>query len=258
MKETDNFNLSLYEAGDKASLLDGYNKSMGLVDTALKANKDAIASKADASAIGALTNRVNTVESKANENAGRIETVNSNLNTIYPLDSEPTAKSVKGVSSDGVYNAIENLKNNIKPINFIQTNTQAYIGVPEVTSYTTGIVRLDSPGIFFINNKIFLKSTASGSKHINGFSYYISHSNYDEGMFEQSKIYYGHEKFTAGYTDNVNFSSSIIFYLDEELLNKKGTKYIDLLIDLYSYDLVSGDANIPVTVTFNITKIPLL
>lgn len=258
MKETDNFNLSLYEAGDKASLLDGYNKSMGLIDTALKTNKDALASKADASTVGTLTNRVSTVETKANSNTAKIEEVNSKLNIISPLDSTPTAKSGKGVSSDGVYNAINELKNNIKPINFIQTNSKAYIGVPEVTSSTTGIVRLDSPGIFFINNKIFIKSTASGSKHINGFSYYISHSNYDEGMFEQSKIYYGHEKFTANYTDNINFSSSIIFYLDKNLLNKKGNGYIDLLIDLYSYDLTNGDPNIPVIVTFNITKIPLL
>lgn len=135
MKETDIFNLSLYEAGDKASLLDGYNKSMGLIDSALKANKDAIASKVDASVIGTLTNRVNTVESKANSNEGKIEAVksdvanntknieatntkiagnaatiadiNSKLNSIYPLDSKPTAKSVKGATSGGIYEALQ-------------------------------------------------------------------------------------------------------------------------------------------------------
>lgn len=135
MKETDNFNLSLYEAGDKASLLDGYNKSMGLVDTALKANNDAIALKADASAIGTLTNRVNTVETKANNNAAQITTVksdvanntkaiettngkvtantsaiadiNNKLNIISPLDIKPTAKSTKGVTSGGVYDAMQ-------------------------------------------------------------------------------------------------------------------------------------------------------
>ena len=135
MKETDIFNLSLYEAGDKASLLDGYNKSMGLIDSALKANKDAIASKVDASAIGTLTNRVNTVESKANSNENKIEAmksdvasntkaiettngkvtantgaitdINSKLNIISPLDSKPTANSVKGVTSGGVYAALQ-------------------------------------------------------------------------------------------------------------------------------------------------------
>lgn len=135
MKETDNFNLSLYEAGDKASLLDGYNKSMSLIDTTLKTNKDAIAQKADASTIGTLTTRVSTVEATANSNAGKIEAVkndianntksiettngkvavnasaitdiNNKLNIISPLDSKPTAKSVKGVTSGGVYDALQ-------------------------------------------------------------------------------------------------------------------------------------------------------
>lgn len=43
MKQTTNLQLPTYESNDLPNLLDGYNVAMAIIDTAVKANSDAIA-----------------------------------------------------------------------------------------------------------------------------------------------------------------------------------------------------------------------
>lgn len=62
-------------------------------------------------AVDTITENINNINSNINNINGDIGNINddiNNINTILPLDNTPTANSTKGVTSGGVYTALEN------------------------------------------------------------------------------------------------------------------------------------------------------
>lgn len=139
-------------------------------------------------------------------------------------------------------------------ISFKASSSEAYIGVPEVSSFAKGVARLEAPGIFVIQNNITIPSLKSGNKTIKGFQYYITHT-YTETVKSDNNIFYDIVEWNTSYQENIKICSTFIFNCTAELFEKAGNQYIDLLIDLFSYELTKEDSNIPVSVTFDIVKL---
>ena len=140
------------------------------------------------------------------------------------------------------------------PIFFTSTTNEAYIGVPEKTSFAEGVARFTAPGIYIIQSDVLIPSLTSNSKKIKGLEYYVTHT-YTETPKEANNIFYDIVEWNADYTENVRVSATFIFNCTPQMFKNAGNEYIDLLIDLFSYDLTEGDPNIPVEVTFNVVKI---
>lgn len=140
------------------------------------------------------------------------------------------------------------------PLFFTVTTNEPYIGVPDITSWSVGVVRFIVPGIYIIQSDILIPSLTSNSKLIKRLEYYVSHTP-TETPFEANKIFYDIVEWKTGYTANIHISATFIFNCTPQMFKKAGNEYIDLLIDLFSYDLTEGDPNIPVEVTFNVVKI---
>ena len=60
-------------------------------------------------AVDTITEDINSINGNINNINGDIDNINGNIDAILPLDNTPTANSTKGVTSGGVYTALENV-----------------------------------------------------------------------------------------------------------------------------------------------------
>ena len=101
MGKTTNFNLQTYEASEAPNLLGAYNTSIGLIDTAMQANKTAASSAASAasSAASAASSAASTAATAKSTAESANATANANKAAIAKLQTsafspQPTDKPV--------------------------------------------------------------------------------------------------------------------------------------------------------------------
>lgn len=123
MKSTTNYNLSLYEANDTPNLLDGYNNSMGKIDSALKVTNDTLS--ATLNEFEAQSPKLDTLTKQmaATADSGLRKLINTDVDAIHQVDADQDT-----LISNNATN-IENLKGQHIVIigdSFTATNVRAY------------------------------------------------------------------------------------------------------------------------------------
>lgn len=99
--------------------------------------------------------------------ANRIAALENKMDAIYPFDSEPSEGSIKGVTSGGVFDAIQDAINNIEfPATVFPVATAEQKGIMQVGEYLTvnnGVVGVDADALAtYIRQQLNLNGFDSG------------------------------------------------------------------------------------------------
>lgn len=114
-----------------------------------------------------LNSILSTLNNGSDGLADRIAALENKMNAIYPFDSAPTEGSTKGVTSGGVFDAIQTAINNIDfPETVLPIATKLAKGIMQVGEYLTvndGVVGVDADALAtYIRQQLNLSGFDSG------------------------------------------------------------------------------------------------
>lgn len=143
-----------------------------------------------------LNSILSTLNDGSDGLADRISALENKMNEIYPFDTEPTDGSTKGVTSGGVFDAIQSAINNIDfPETVLPVASTEQKGIMQVGEYLTvnnGVVGVDADALAtYIRSQLNIDSSLSGGlltyTSVTGTAYLgYNHSNPDGGWFDSS------------------------------------------------------------------------
>lgn len=115
-----------------------------------------------------LNSILSTLNDGSDGLADRISALENKMNEIYPFDTEPTDGSTKGVTSGGVFDAIQSAINNIDfPETVFPVATTEQKGIMQVGEYLTvnnGLVGVDADALAtYIRSQLNIDSSISGN-----------------------------------------------------------------------------------------------
>lgn len=149
----------------------------------------------------------------------------------------------------------EYLKNTLSPVSVFSSKIDGYIGVPEITSTSQGVLRIDTPGLYVFNVSLKINSTSIKKNNVDtlrkitSFEYYLVDTAYNQDKsdeFETRKF----GKTIYSWDGSPDYSSltvnnTFVKSYSSDDLNIRKNGYVDILIDPFSYNLNNGDDNIP-------------
>lgn len=143
-----------------------------------------------------LNSILSTLNDGSDGLADRIAALENKMDAIYPFDTEPTDGSTKGVTSGGVFDAIQSAINNIDfPETVFPVASTEQKGIMQVGEYLTvnnGVVGVDADALAtYIRSQLNIDSSLSGGlltySSVTGEAYLgYNHSNPDGGWFDSS------------------------------------------------------------------------